>query len=606
MRLNRGIRRGLALVLGLTVLIVGGGASVPAETPTAVIEIVTAKDADVRSPKPTKSYGTYPELVVDGSPAATALVEFDLGPIAGRRVLGARLEMLVTDRSDAGGEVRLVTAPWTEAVTWKTQPAIDSAVLASIGKVSAGTVTSTALPPSVLADTRLALAITATSTDGAHYSSREGTRAPRLVVELGAAETTTTTTSSSSTTSQAPASTSSTSTTAPTGPDGDAKADGVTTVATSTAGSSDPTLFAMNQRLAVSAGGRVFALHGKHADGVQLVWRERGAVAWSNATRGSVLDGRILSGTGTGDWTASIVIGRDDEGVERAWVVMAHSGYRSSPAPVWFRSLSDLDGAGGPLVADASSLTPPDVFGKQADLAVFTAAGGVRRVAVVWTERRDSINTVRVGWLDGSTGAPVLSHVADLATGTSNQQHGSFVVQGGRASVLVKGQGGKVRVHHHDGVDLTAPWTASAAVLDVGTAKNAPHGVLLSDGSLLVAFQREPTIMATTIARFAAGGDTVAVETTLAERGMPALTVVDETPWLVAVHAADRSVVAAARIGGSWNSERVLVDAATTASSADSPNVLRPSVDGRIRFIVRGASGANGKYAVLASQSRVV
>ncbi|MDQ4094910.1 MAG: hypothetical protein M3174_01710, partial [Actinomycetota bacterium] len=59
----------------------------------------------------------------------------------------------------------------------------------------------------------------------------------------------------------------------------------VDTVATPEEGSSDPTWFASNRRVATTKTGRVLVVHGAHAEGVQLKWRDPGE-PWRKRTTG--------------------------------------------------------------------------------------------------------------------------------------------------------------------------------------------------------------------------------------------------------------------------------------------------------------------------------
>lgn len=557
-------------------------------------------DADVRSPEPTTSYGTSPALSVDATLEARTFIAFDAGSLAGREVVGARLELLVIDGSDAGGDVVAVSAPWSERVTWNTQPATEPGVLAAIGKATARSVKSTPLPTDVVTNGRVSLAIVPTSSDGARYSSREGQQPPRLVVTLAGASSAET--ASSSTTGRT-----TTTTTRPAAPPpaDDAAADGVTT--SPATGSSDPTLFATNSRLAVTGGGRLLGLHGKHRDGVQLVWRDRGKPTWVTSTRGSVSDGRLLSSTGTGDWTASIVVARVGD-VEHAWVVMAHDGYRTAPAPVWFRRLSALDAPEGPTVGPAVALTDPDVYTKRADLRAGQGADGALRLSVVWTERAGRINRVRAAWLDTGIDEPSLAGITDLTMASSREVHGSFVETDAPAPLVlvVKGASGKIRLHRHASLQPGTPWSAGAATADAGTAKNAPHGVVTADGTILVVVQPDPTIPSTTAFRFSPDGATVATAAPRLENlGAPALSIVGSQTWIVTLRGSDRAVVASRLAATGWSDERVLLPGSSSAGLADAPNVEKRSRDGRLRVIVRGGSPGSSKHDVLFVQRLV-
>ena len=119
-------------------------------------------------------------------------------------------------------------------------------------------------------------------------------------------------------------------------------------VAAPAEGSSDPTWYASNRRVAVTSRGRVLVVHGSHLQGVQLKWKDPGE-PWRKKTTGRVTDGLLLRGTGTGDWTASIDVARDRDGRQHAWVVW--SGWSATnPQTLTMRRLTRLDSPDGPQV----------------------------------------------------------------------------------------------------------------------------------------------------------------------------------------------------------------------------------------------------------------
>jgi hypothetical protein len=69
-------------------------------------------------------------------------------------------------------------------LTFNLQPAISGTIVSSLGAVSSGQWYETDVTPLVQGDGTVSIAATSTSSDGAYYSSREGTAglAPQLVV----------------------------------------------------------------------------------------------------------------------------------------------------------------------------------------------------------------------------------------------------------------------------------------------------------------------------------------------------------------------------------------------------------------------------------------
>ena len=112
-----------------------------------------------------------------------------------RRTDGAEreLRLYAFDPSPSGGRFfRTASSSWSEsAVTWTSAPAADPSPLAILGAVAAGTWYEVDLSSLVKADGTYSLRVTSTDTNGADYTSKEGTAgfAPRLVVTPQAADT---------------------------------------------------------------------------------------------------------------------------------------------------------------------------------------------------------------------------------------------------------------------------------------------------------------------------------------------------------------------------------------------------------------------------------
>src|SRR2546425_6713370 len=89
--------------------------------------------------------------------------------------------------SNAGGRIHAITScGWDErAVTWNTQPAIDGAVMSTVGPVARGATASFDVRAAVNRDGVYCLAIESPSTDDVQYNSREATAGrPELVVQV--------------------------------------------------------------------------------------------------------------------------------------------------------------------------------------------------------------------------------------------------------------------------------------------------------------------------------------------------------------------------------------------------------------------------------------
>ena len=157
--------------------------------------------------------------------------------------------------------------------------------------------------------------------------------------------------------------------------------DGLSEVAGPEFASSDPTYYSGNRRAAMTAGGRMLVVHGRHASGVQLAWRDP-AGGWQRTTTGATADGSMLAGAGTGDRPASIAVAQDDDQAEHAWVVWGGQNSGSGTA-VRMRRLSNLDSPDGPSVGPVVTIDEPGGGGAyRPDLAFQRAGDGTMRGSV--------------------------------------------------------------------------------------------------------------------------------------------------------------------------------------------------------------------------------
>ncbi len=162
-----------------------------APPPAETVTLTPVADAYVSGKSPTVNYGAAVLLSVDSQPVETAYLKFDLGALADRTVVEARLELTTTTSGSKGLQtVRLVADDgWAEQlITYDAAPPLGPGV---------GTLGPT-LPRKAYAvplDVRaldgepgelLTLGLDTTSTDGVVLASRETSRPPRLVLLLAA------------------------------------------------------------------------------------------------------------------------------------------------------------------------------------------------------------------------------------------------------------------------------------------------------------------------------------------------------------------------------------------------------------------------------------
>jgi hypothetical protein len=376
-------------------------------------------------------------------------------------------------------------------------------------------------------------------------------------------------------------------------------ADGLSEVANSMTGSSDPTYYANNRRLAKTRAGRLLAVYGKHATGVQLAWRDP-ARSWQSRSRGEVSDGILLSGTGTGDWPASIVVAQDPSGTESAWVVWSRASF-GTDRPVQFRRLSALDAPDGPIVGPIVTVDAPPLGAARADLAFEQLADGSLRGCIVWTRRvADSLSEVAAAWFtDLGSDVPVLHDFAVVVPAGGGARTATLIPTAAGLRVATPALSGHMQLFGHDTEAPLTEWWAGARGVVVGSSSR-PAAVATDAGDVIVAVEADVLSNTTSVQRFTRS--TVSDELNLTGYSMPSLATDGTSTWLVAVRRSDGYVISRTFApGAGWSdSDRVEIGEEGGGGYAW-PNLLR-QVDGRLRLIVQGPSGATSRAAVLAYQ----
>ena len=557
-------RMGAAAVLALAVL---AATAAIASGATVKMSYEPTADTYVNSTAPDTEYGTSSTLAVDGKPPTQVFLRFDVSGVGGRPVLGARLRLYQRDSSDIGGRVNSITdTSWPEALTWNTRPPIDGPVVGGVGPVTAEAYYDIDLGTAVTGDGPVAFAIDSTSSDNAKWSSRESTVAvPRLILDVES--------------------------------QGEVL-DGLLQATGSTVGSSDPVYYPLNHRLAMTAAGRLLAIHGRHASGVQLTWRDQ-AGNWQTETTGAVPDGLLIAGTGTGDWPGSIAIARDSTGAEHAWVVWSAASY-SKLRPVYMRRLSDLDAPDGPTVGPLLMIDSGLMGAYQPDIGFERGADGAVRGTVHWS-RRTALGVYEnvIAWFtDLDTDVPTI-HDEGLI-GTSSGIRGTFVDSDGMR-LLARGPGGKLTMYTHA---LGAPlneWTAGPRG---ELAAGYPSAVQLDSGEVVAAVESDLTNNVVKVQRFSSAGVPLPVELTLTGYSTPSIASDGRALWLVMVRESDGYVVSRQFIPElGWTELDTVEIGAEGGGGHRDPNVLR-RIDGRLRFVVRGPGGtaSTARAAVLSYQ----
>jgi len=144
----------------------------------------------VNSLLPTQNLGTDNELRVEQDSAINhSYLKFQ---VSGTRAIvhGAKLRLYVTNSSDDGGSIHKVSdyyagtvTAWTEnGLVWNNAPAIGPPALSSVSSPSAGTWVEFDVSAAIPGDGTYSFGLQSASDNSVEYSSKEGTRAPELVV----------------------------------------------------------------------------------------------------------------------------------------------------------------------------------------------------------------------------------------------------------------------------------------------------------------------------------------------------------------------------------------------------------------------------------------
>ena len=172
---------------GLTALLSVGllAGSLPAAAPAfgATLSFTSTADSYTNSARPTSNYGTQTWVRVrNSSTTHRAYLRFAVAGLDAA-VQSATLRLYVVDASPQGGTVHRTSGAWTESgLNWNNAPALESTVLATAGKVGAGTWIELDVTAAVTGNGDVNLGIQTTSSNSTLYASREAAEDPTLVV----------------------------------------------------------------------------------------------------------------------------------------------------------------------------------------------------------------------------------------------------------------------------------------------------------------------------------------------------------------------------------------------------------------------------------------
>jgi hypothetical protein len=131
------------------------------------------------------NYGSATSLQVDNSPVKNILLKFNVSGLSGQTITSAKLRLYAVDPSSKGGDFYPMSDnTWQQGtVTWNNAPAAGTTLLASLGPVKVNTWYEVNLTSLITGDGTYSLRVSSTSSDGADYSSKEGTNPPQLVIQ---------------------------------------------------------------------------------------------------------------------------------------------------------------------------------------------------------------------------------------------------------------------------------------------------------------------------------------------------------------------------------------------------------------------------------------
>jgi glucose/arabinose dehydrogenase len=538
---------------------------------TDLLVFTPTADTFVDASLPTTSYGSGSSLEVDASPVKQAFLRFQVAGLSGRRVVSATLRLVQKDSSPVGGRVfGMSSTTWAETVAWNTRPAVDGAQVAAFGAVATpNTYEAPLTTGAVRGDGALSLAITSPSTDSSKWSSRQTALPPQLVVQV----------------ERTPG----------------FVLDGTSELSSAYEGSTAPTSYATNHRLALSASGRQLTVHGR-ATGVQLSWRDAGG-GWRTQSTGASANGQLATASGSATWPASIAVARGAGGSQSAWVVWTAAS-SSSLRPVQMRRLSNVDSPSGPTIGPIVTVDAPAAGAYRADVAAERLPDGSDRVALLWSRRVNTTTTsgttssydTVLAWLsDVTADAPTIVARRTLYTSTSSARYGSLVPTSAGMRMVARSPGNLRLFSHAVGAPLDT-WVAGATGAVISST-SSPTAVALSGGEVVAAAESDTTNHVVTVQRFTAAG--TGVVTLLSATGYrePSVASDGTRVWLVMVRLSDGAIVSREQSAAGWTGDRVeLAGAAGYAW----PSVMRDA-SGRLRIIVRGPA-VGTKYPTVAYQ----
>jgi len=158
-----------------------------------ILPFALAADTYISSAYANNNYGVVPTINVDNSPVQHLLIKFHIQGVGGRTITRATLHLYCLNESrDGGNYYRVLDNSWDETtVNWNNAPTAEPELIGSLVNVVAGSWYVVDLSSLITADGDYSVRVTSTSTNGADFSSREGTNPPFLEIEVASGPTAT-------------------------------------------------------------------------------------------------------------------------------------------------------------------------------------------------------------------------------------------------------------------------------------------------------------------------------------------------------------------------------------------------------------------------------
>jgi len=143
-------------------------------------------DATISSLYPLNNYGADSMLSADNDPIEHFLVKFDVGGLGNSDILRATLKLYNVNDSTKGGDLyRILDPTWIEeTVNWSNAPAVEPALISSLGPVALNTWVSIDLSSIITGEGIYGFRALSLITNAAKYSSKEGGFSPYLEIEV--------------------------------------------------------------------------------------------------------------------------------------------------------------------------------------------------------------------------------------------------------------------------------------------------------------------------------------------------------------------------------------------------------------------------------------